>query len=99
MLKPLLFAAAPTWVRRGLVALVLLPTLEAGAQSLSYIPGGAVNVAGTYADLSAAGAAITTANTDDANSAAQSIGFTFDFNGVTFTQFVLNTNGFVQLGP
>ncbi|WP_162550232.1 T9SS type A sorting domain-containing protein [Hymenobacter nivis] len=98
MLKPLLFAAAPTWVRRGLLALALLPALEAGAQSLAYIPGGAVNVAGTYADLGAAGAAIATANTDDANSAAQNIGFTFNFNGVAFTQFVLNTNGFVRLG-
>lgn len=99
MLKPLLFAAAPAWVRRGLLALALLPAVGARAQSIAYTPATAANVAGTYADLGAAGAAIATANTDDANSAAQSIGFPFNFNGTAFTQFVLNTNGFVRLGP
>ncbi|RZL15838.1 MAG: T9SS type A sorting domain-containing protein, partial [Hymenobacter sp.] len=38
------------------------------------------------------------ANTDDANSAAQNIGFSFGFNGSIFTQFVLNTNGVMRLG-
>ncbi|TPG62340.1 T9SS type A sorting domain-containing protein [Hymenobacter nivis] len=98
MLKPLLFAAAPAWVRRGLLALALLPAVGAQAQSLSYLPGGAVSVAGTYTDLGTAGTAIATANADDANSGAQNIGFTFNFNGTAFTQFVLNTNGFVRLG-
>ncbi|MGI4887110.1 MAG: T9SS type A sorting domain-containing protein [Janthinobacterium lividum] len=98
MLKPLHFAAAPAWVRRGLLALALLPALEAGAQSIAYAPAAAVNVAGTYADLGTTGTAVATANTDDANSAAQNIGFTFNFNGTAFTQFVLNTNGFVRLG-
>ncbi|AMJ64397.1 T9SS type A sorting domain-containing protein [Hymenobacter sp. PAMC 26628] len=98
MLKPLLFAAAPAWFRRGLLALALLPALGARAQSIAYTPASAANVAGTYADLGTAGTAIATANTDDANSAAQNIGFTFNFNGTAFTQFVLNTNGFVRLG-
>ena len=57
-----------------------------------------MNVAGTYTDLGAAGTAIVTTNTDDANSAAQDIGFTFNFNGTAFTQFALNTNRFVRLG-
>jgi len=98
ILQPLLFAAAPAWIRRGLLALALLPVLGAEAQSLSYTPGSATNVAGTYTDLGAAGTAIVTTNTDDANSAAQDVGFTFNFNGTAFTQFVLNTNGFVRLG-
>ena len=59
---------------------------------------GATNVAGTYTDLGTTGTVITTANTDNANSAAQNIGFTFGFNGVAFTQFVLNTNGAIRLG-
>ncbi len=59
---------------------------------------GATNVAGTYTDLGTTGTVITTANTDDANSAAQNIGFTFGFNGIAFTQFVLNTNGAIRLG-
>jgi hypothetical protein len=56
------------------------------------------NVAGTYADLGTTGAAIATANLDDASSATQSIGFTFNYNGASFTDFVLNTNGFIKLG-
>ncbi|GAB3876783.1 hypothetical protein GCM10028824_35170 [Hymenobacter segetis] len=65
---------------------------------LGYDPANVVNTAGTYTDLAATGTAIATANTDDANSAAQPIGFTFTYNGTAFTQFVLNTNGFLKLG-
>jgi hypothetical protein len=56
------------------------------------------NLAGTYTDLGTNGSVITTPNFDDANSAATNIGFTFNFNGIAFTQFVLNTNGFIRLG-
>ena len=41
---------------------------------------------------------IATANNDDANSAATPIGFTFTYNGTAFTDFILNTNGFIKLG-
>src|SRR5687768_16913741 len=51
------------------------------AQTLNYAPTGATNVAGTFADISTTGTAITTTSTDNANSAAQPIGFTFNFNG------------------
>ncbi|GAB3579279.1 beta strand repeat-containing protein [Hymenobacter daeguensis] len=64
------------------------------ATSTSNIAGGA----SAYVDLGTTGTAIATANTDDANSAAQNIGFTFNYNGAAFTQFVLNTNGFIKLG-
>jgi len=65
---------------------------------LNYGPAGAANVTGTYTDLGTNGSVITTANFDDANSAPQNIGFTFNYNGSAFTQFVLNTNGFIKLG-
>ncbi|MBD2723214.1 T9SS type A sorting domain-containing protein [Hymenobacter armeniacus] len=94
-----------TWVRgvqkAGLVALLAGGTaLAAQAQALNYTATTAANVAGTYADVSAVAgsAAIATANTDDANSAATPIGFTFTFNGTAFTEFVLNTNGLLRLG-
>jgi hypothetical protein len=58
----------------------------------------ASNVAGTYTDLGTTGTVITTTSTDDANSAAQNIGFSFAYNKLTFTQFVLNTNGVIRLG-
>ena len=72
----------------------------AQAQTLNYAPTTASNVAGTFTDLAtvATSTVIATANTDDDNSAAQPIGFTFSFNGTAFTQFVLNTNGLMRLG-
>ncbi len=73
-------------------------TVAAHAQTLNYTPAGATNTAGTYTDLGATGTVITTTSTDDANSSAQDIGFTFNFNGTAFTQFVLNTNGIIRLG-
>jgi len=72
--------------------------LAAHAQNLGQTTAAAANVAGTYTDLGTTGTVITTANTDDANSAAQNIGFTFGYNKLTFTQFVLNTNGVIRLG-
>jgi trimeric autotransporter adhesin len=59
---------------------------------------GAATVAGTYTDLGTDGTVITTADFDDATSAPVNIGFTFNYNGASFTQFVLNTNGFIKLG-
>ncbi|WP_223651661.1 T9SS type A sorting domain-containing protein [Hymenobacter psoromatis] len=85
--------------RAGLLALLLGGTAAAAqAQALNYAAAGASAVSGTYADLGTSGTAIATANTDDANSAAQPIGFTFSYNGASFTQFVLNTNGVIRLG-
>ncbi|RTQ47225.1 T9SS type A sorting domain-containing protein [Hymenobacter gummosus] len=81
-----------------LVALGLLSLNEAHAQGLNYTPATATNVTGTYTDLGTNGTAITTANNDDANSAATPIGFTFNYNGAAFTNFVLNTNGLIRLG-
>ncbi|GAB2962008.1 hypothetical protein GCM10027048_32910 [Hymenobacter coalescens] len=81
-----------------LAALGWLPVHQAQAQGLNYQVAGAVNTTTAYADLGTAGTVITTANTDDANSTAQPIGFSFSYNGATFTDFVLNTNGIMRLG-
>ena len=89
----------PSLARLGLTALLTLSGLAATqAQNLNYFAANATNVAGTYTDLGTTGTAITTANTDDANSTVQNIGFTFNYNGTAYTQFTLNTNGFVKLG-
>ena len=79
-----------------LLPVALLP-FAAHAQ-FNYTPGVAVNTTTTYTDLGTTGTAIATATTDEANSAAQNIGFTFNYNGTAFTQFVLNTNGLIRLG-
>ncbi len=82
------------------VALLPLLPIAAQAQTFNYLPGNATNPAtpGTYTDLGTTGTVIATANTDDDNSAAQAIGFSFSYNGTSFTQFVLNTNGLIRLG-
>ena len=74
------------------------PGTAARVASNPYISVQGQNVAGTYTDLNTTGTVISTPNTDDANSAAQNIGFSFSYNGASFTQFVLNTNGFIKLG-
>jgi hypothetical protein len=85
--------------RCGALALfALLGANTAFAQTLGIPALGAQSLAGTYTDLGSSGTAIATANFDDASSAAQNIGFSFTFGGSTFTQFVLNTNGYVKLG-
>ncbi len=71
---------------------------------LNYIPSNGVTSTTTYTDLGTNGSAITLNSVgnaityNDDNSATQNIGFNFTFNGTTFTQFVLNTNGFIKLG-
>lgn len=88
-----------SWSRRLPLALLLGGgALATHAQSLNYAPGAATAVSGTYTDLGTTGTAISTSSTDNANSAAQAIGFSFAYNGSTFTQFVLNTNGVLRLG-
>ena len=87
------------WLRRCTLVLgSLLGIGAAQAQSLNYVTTNASNVAGTFTSIATTGTAIATANTDNANSGLTNIGFTFSFNGATFTQFVLNTNGFIKLG-
>jgi len=88
-----------TWGQRLALGLLLSgSTLAAQAQALNYVPSAATAFTGTYTDLGSAGTVISTSSTDNANSAAQSIGFSFGYNGSTFTQFVLNTNGVIRLG-
>ena len=81
----------------GLTALLAGAAATAQAQ-IGYTAPNVTNTLGTYTDLGTTGTAIPTANTDDANSIAQGIGFPFTFNGTVFTQVVLNTNGFIKLG-
>lgn len=77
---------------------LLIFTLSAALAQLAYTPETSYNVNGTYTDLGSNGSAITVSNKDDANSAAQPIGFNFSFNGTNYSYFILNTNGFIKLG-
>lgn len=77
---------------------------DAVTQSWNYDLTATQNISGSYVDLGTAGTLITTGftgnpmGTDNDNSSVQDIGFNFEFNGTTYTQFVLNTNGFIKLG-
>lgn len=99
-LAPLTGAArAAQWLLAGLLAM-LCGGGATRAQTLNY---SATSTTGTYTDLGPAGTVIgifTNARPefDEGNSAPQSIGFPFSYNGATFTEFVLNTNGFLKLG-
>ena len=101
MKKPYNLTAGFTQRLRQLGLTALLAggaTVAAHAQTFPYVPSSFTNLAGTYTDLGTTGTVIATANTDDANSAVQPIGFTFNYNGTAYTQFVLNTNGYLKLG-
>jgi len=70
----------------------------------NYLAANAVAAAGIYTDIGTAGLAIATnfnggtLTFDEDTSSVQNIGFNFLYNGATFTQFVLSTNGFIKLG-
>lgn len=87
-----------TFTLRILLGLLLVNMVYLAHAQLNYLPGGfTTNVSG-YVDLGTNGTAIPVANDDDAFSAAQPIGFTFNFNGAPYDSFVLSTNGFIKLG-
>ncbi len=65
---------------------------------LTYLSYKAENIPGSYEPLTVEGNIIATADYNDANSDPQEIGFPFVFKCDTFSQFILNTNGFIKLG-
>lgn len=86
-------------LRRLLLTTAATAATAAAWAQLPYPASNAQNTTSTYADLGAAGTVISTGgNFDEANSAPQNIGFSFGYNGQVYTQFVLNTNGFLKLG-
>jgi len=82
-----------------LFAILLLCGLSANAQLTANYPTSNFTVASTtYTDLGSNGTVITTPNNDEAFSASQSLGFSFSYNGASYTDFILCTNGFIKLG-
>ncbi|QNE38099.1 T9SS type A sorting domain-containing protein [Hymenobacter sp. NBH84] len=82
----------------ALAALLALGTTGLHAQNLNYRTYGTQTGVTAYTDLADTGTVISTPDKDDSNSAAQEIGFTFRYNNQDFTQFILNTNGYLKLG-
>ncbi|WP_400194197.1 T9SS type A sorting domain-containing protein [Hymenobacter sp. B81] len=86
------------WRQLALAALLAVGATAAQGQNLNYSLFGAQNTVTAFNSLGSTGTVIPTANTDDANSALTPIGFQFNYNGQVFTDFVLNTNGYIKLG-
>lgn len=56
------------------------------------------NSSGTYTDLGTNGSAVSFNGYDDSTSAPVNIGFNFTYNGTTYSQITINTNGFIKFG-
>jgi trimeric autotransporter adhesin len=78
----------------------LLTVLDASplAAQFGFTPANVQNSLRSYIDIDQSGSVITTSSFNNANSAPVNIGFPFVFNGVSYTQFILNSNGFIKLG-
>jgi len=87
-------------MKQCLLSCLLFFLVHSSFSQINYIAANAVNTAGTYTDLGINGTPIVSVSGsyDDDNSLPQNIGFSFEFNGTMFTQFVLNTNGVIKLG-
>lgn len=94
--SPTLAARARPWLLAALLGgSAYLPV---GAQALNYFAVNAQVASTGYTDLGTTGTAIATPDFDDSNSVSQPLGFTFSYGGADYTQFVLNTNGYLKLG-
>lgn len=86
----------------SLLLLFLLPVSLLRSQdpcaSLNYHAFKSEVLQGTYTDLQDQGTALEVSNLDDGIADPQEIGFEFVYHCQSFTQFILNTNGFIKLG-
>ncbi len=97
-MKHLYNRAGLLWSLRRLALVALLAGGGSGARAQFFAAGNVISQAGTYADLGVSGVTISTPDFDDSNSDPQTLPFAFTYNGTVFSQFVLNTNGYLKLG-
>ena len=76
-----------------ILILVSLWTASSWAQVNAYVFSSS---AGTYTEIS--GGTLLTTSADDDNYDANNIGFTFIYDGIAYTQFSVNNNGFIAMG-
>jgi hypothetical protein len=82
-----------TWVLFCVFSLTAM--FSAKAQTVNTY--GFTSTSGTYTPI-AVGTTVLAAGTDDGNSPLTNIGFTFNYGGNNFTQFSVNSNGYIRLG-
>lgn len=83
---------------RCLIAIFLTAISSPLVAQFGFSPTNVQNTLRSYIDIDQSGTVINTAGFNNVNSAPVNIGFPFVFNGVTYTQFILNSNGFIKLG-
>ncbi|MFQ3599382.1 MAG: T9SS type A sorting domain-containing protein [Chloroherpetonaceae bacterium] len=85
-------------IYRFLLASFLTATSSPLVAQFGFSPTNVQNTLRSYIDIDQSGTVINTTGFNNVNSAPVNIGFPFVFNGVTYTQFILNSNGFIKLG-
>ncbi|MFO0387155.1 MAG: hypothetical protein ACK505_10265, partial [Flavobacteriales bacterium] len=84
------------WLKFALPLLALFVSVSGWAQINAYSFN--TDAAGVLDPMTGA-TTLLSASSDDGASSVTNIGFNFDFNGVTYTQFSANVNGLVRFGP
>ena len=79
--------------------MLLCSISSTGALAASYQFTGPTAIGANWVDISATGTNVTPALTDDSNSAAINIGFTFNYGGLNYTQVFISSNGMIFFGP
>ena len=83
----------------GLCLMLLCSIGSTVTLAASYQFTGPVAIGANWVDISATGTNVTPALTDDSNSAAIPIGFTFNYGGLNYTQVFISSNGMIFFGP
>jgi len=81
------------------ITCLLISFANFGFAQLNYQTGGFSTFSSTYTDLGATGTAVTMTDNDTGHSnVSLPIGFTLNFNGSSYTKFVMYVDGFLKLG-
>ena len=84
---------------RYFIVCLLILFANSGYAQLNYQTGGFSTFASTYVDLGTSGTAVVMTDQDTGHSTgALPIGFNFNFNGGTYTSFVMYVDGFIKIG-
>ena len=83
-----------------LVSFFLMVLLLSGNSSWSQVSAYSfAATTGTYTQVSASATQLTAVQADSGISSTQNIGFSFIYDGTTYTQFRMSSNGFISLNP
>ncbi len=82
-----------------LCLMLLCSVSSTSALAASYQFTGPAAIGANWVDISVTGTNVAPALTDDSNSAAIPVGFTFNYGGLNYTQVFISSNGMIFFGP